>query len=60
MVTPNQQHVFYRGFDGAINHIFWDAATNRLFRDQWTPQPPDTLAGIGDPATMVWHLVDDN
>jgi hypothetical protein len=22
---PNQQHVFYRGADGAIDHIFWDA-----------------------------------
>jgi hypothetical protein len=60
MVTRNQQHIFYRGMDGAINHIFWDAPSSRLFNDQWTPQPPDSLAAIGDPATMVWHLVDDN
>jgi hypothetical protein len=26
MVTPGQQHVFYRGTDGAIKHIFWNAA----------------------------------
>src|SRR5260221_507803 len=56
MVTPNpyrpnetQQHVFYRGTDGAINHIHWDGS---FHHDTWT-----TAAGAppaaGDPATMV-------
>ena len=52
MVWPNQQHIFYRGTDGSINHIFWDAASNQLFSDQWTlitGAPP----AAGDPATMV-------
>ncbi len=49
---PNQQHIFYRGTEGAINHIFWDAPTNNLYWDQWTQvgAPP----AAGDPATMVW------
>jgi hypothetical protein len=51
LVTPQQQHVFYRGLDGAINHIFWDAPTNRLYFDQWTSRTQAPLAA-GDPATM--------
>jgi hypothetical protein len=47
-----QQHVFYRGMDGAINHIFWDPTTAKLYFDQWTARtgaPP----AAGNPATMV-------
>ena len=51
MVTSNQQHVFYRGLDGAINHIFWDAPSNRLYFDQWTTRVQAPFA-VGDPATM--------
>jgi hypothetical protein len=54
MVWPDQQHVFYRGSDGAINHIFWDAPSNLIFRDQWVPADVPRLAAAGDPATMVW------
>jgi hypothetical protein len=58
-LSEEQQHVFYRGTDGAINHIFWDAPSNQLFHDQWT-QLTGAPAAAGDPATLVWHLVDDN
>ena len=56
MVWPNQQHVFYRGAAGAINHIFWDEPSNHLFFDQWQPHPQvaQAPAAAGDPATMVW------
>jgi hypothetical protein len=52
-LSEEQQHIFYRGADGGINHIFWDAPSKRLFRDQWT-QLTDAPGAIGDPATMVW------
>ena len=54
MVTssPQQQHVFYRDASGAINHIFYDGPTNKLFRDQWTQRTGAPVAA-GDPATMV-------
>ena len=48
-----QQHVFYRGSDGELNHVFWDLSTNRLYYDRWcsgTGAPP----AAGDPATMAW------
>jgi hypothetical protein len=51
--TPNQQHVFYRGADRSIQHIFWDAgeAPGMLHADTWTrPTPPRV---VGSPATMV-------
>jgi Repeat of unknown function (DUF346) len=48
-----QQHVFYRGPDGAINHIFWDAPTNKLYHDQWTVLTGAPLAAAGSLATMV-------
>jgi uncharacterized protein (DUF2252 family) len=48
-LSEEQQHVFYRGTNGAINHIFWDAPSNQLFHDQWIPAAP-----TGDLATMVW------
>jgi hypothetical protein len=55
MVTTNQQHIFYRGTDGAINHIWWDVPTAHLYMDQWTHHPdvPQGPAAAGDPATMV-------
>jgi len=50
----SQQHIFYRGAaDSAINHIFWNAATNGLYFDQWTAKA-HAPAAAGDPATMVW------
>src|SRR5262249_25509722 len=54
MVTEGQQHVFYRGEDNAIYHIFWNAADNSFQFQSWTD-----LAGAsghpaaGNPATMV-------
>ena len=55
MVWPNQQHIFYRGRDGAINHILWDARSNRLYFDQWQPniQVPSAPPAAGDPVTLV-------
>ena len=50
--TPNQQHIFYRAMDGSIRHIFWDAATNQLYHDNWTRRTGEDPAA-GDPATMV-------
>jgi hypothetical protein len=49
--TPNQQHVFYRSADGAIQHLFCDVATNHVYHDTWTAiaQAP---AAMGDPATL--------
>jgi hypothetical protein len=51
LVTATQQHVFYRGLDGAINHIFWDVPTNRLYFDQWTARTQAPMAA-GAPSTM--------
>ena len=55
MVWPNQQHIFYRGRDGAINHILWDARSNRLYFDQLQPniQVPSAPPAAGDPVTLV-------
>ncbi len=55
MVTAGQQHVFYRGTDGAINHIFWNAADNRFHFQDWTVLAGAGPAGLaaGDPATVV-------
>ncbi|WP_161493782.1 hypothetical protein [Nitrosospira lacus] len=50
--NPNQQHIFYRGTDADIHHIFWDEATNRLYQDSWTERT-GAPAAAGDPATMV-------
>jgi hypothetical protein len=52
MVTEGQQHVFYRGVDGAINHIFLNAADNSFHFDQWTELAHAPLAA-GDPSTIV-------
>jgi hypothetical protein len=52
-VTPNQQHIFYRGTDGGnIHHIFFDAPSNRLFHDVWN-QVVGAPPAAGDSATMV-------
>jgi hypothetical protein len=67
---PPQEHIFYRGTDGAIYHVFWDQSINNFglgptYYDQWTqalnPGPndsPKTQAppAAGDPATMVYGL----
>jgi len=52
MVTPHQQHIFYRTQGGAIHHIFWDEPTSHLYHDDWTARAGAPLA-IGDPATMI-------
>ncbi|MFF6777581.1 CAP domain-containing protein [Streptomyces sp. NPDC012637] len=54
MVTPNQQHVFYRSEDGAIKHLFWDASANRVFADDWSRKAGAAADVAGNPATMVW------
>ena len=53
--TDGQQHVFYRGTDGAINHIFWNAADNSFHFEDWTALAGAGPAGLaaGDPATTV-------
>jgi hypothetical protein len=53
MVFGNQQHVFYRGKDGAINHILWNAVNNAFGFDQWTRKARAPLAA-GNPVTMVF------
>jgi hypothetical protein len=55
MVTVGQQHVFYRGTDGHIKHIFWNAADNSFHFQDWTALAGAGPAGLaaGDPATMV-------
>jgi hypothetical protein len=50
--NPSQQHIFYRSADGAVQHIFWDAPTNRLYRDNWT-QATGAPAASGDPSTLL-------
>jgi hypothetical protein len=57
MVYGQQQHIFYRGTDGGIYHVFWDAPSNSMFWDQWTGGPggrTSAPAAAGDPATMVY------
>jgi hypothetical protein len=59
MVYGQQQHIFYRGTDGGIYHIFWDAAKSLFFWDQWVGGPyalTSAPAAAGDPATMVYPL----
>src|SRR5581483_1017558 len=40
---PKQQHVFYRSDGGAIQHIFYDQATNQLYADNWTDRGLDPV-----------------
>jgi hypothetical protein len=35
--TPGQVHVFYRGVDGTLEHIFWNTVSDHIvFTDSWT------------------------
>ncbi len=43
------QHIFYRGTDGNINHIWYDGT---IHRDQWTVAAKAPLTA-GDPATKA-------
>ncbi|MFE9401387.1 CAP domain-containing protein [Streptomyces sp. NPDC006530] len=54
LVWPNQQHVFYRGTDGSLKHLFWDAGTNQVYADNWSAKAGAGADVAGDPATMVW------
>jgi hypothetical protein len=36
MVVPGQQHVFYRGTDGDIHHLWWSESDNTTRTDDWT------------------------
>jgi hypothetical protein len=47
--ADQQEHVFYRGSDGAVNHIFWDGS---FHHDQWSSLAGAPVAA-GDPATML-------
>ena len=49
---PDQQHVFYRGTDDHIHHIYWDASSGKLFADDWTARTRAPLAA-GNPAAMA-------
>jgi GDSL-like Lipase/Acylhydrolase family/Repeat of unknown function (DUF346) len=55
MVTAEgQQHVFYRGVGGEINHIFWDPSSPQQLRfDDWTSRAQAAHAA-GVPATLVF------
>jgi hypothetical protein len=33
-----QQHIFYRGTDGGIYHVFWDAANGAVLMSPQTDQ----------------------
>jgi hypothetical protein len=47
MLVGNQQHVFYRGVDNNIHHIFWSPAGG-FASDLW-----NTDGGVaGDPVTL--------
>jgi hypothetical protein len=57
MVWENQAHIFYRGTDFAIHHIWWDAPTNALWHDNWSHViGSDAKPAVGDPTTMVYNL----
>jgi Repeat of unknown function (DUF346) len=63
MVIPwlQQQHIFYRGTDGGIYHVWWGPnpppGTSNFGHDQWSgpnvPSDRPAQAAAGDPATMV-------
>jgi hypothetical protein len=53
MVTPNQQHIFYRAANGTIQHLFWDSSSpNQIFSDNWTQRSGSPVT-TNDPVTMV-------
>jgi hypothetical protein len=33
--TPTEQHVFYRGPSGALEHIWWDNTSHKRFHTSW-------------------------
>ena len=50
--TPGLLHVFYRGVDGALEHIFADAAADGIVgADSWTIKADTSIAG--DPAVLA-------
>ncbi len=53
MQVGGQQHVFYQGPGGAIDHILWDPSSpNTLGSDDWTSRSGAPMAA-GNPATLV-------
>jgi hypothetical protein len=56
MVANNQQHIFYRMFDGEVWHVLWDPDPNKgLLSERWAG-PGSSIgapAAAGDPITMV-------
>ncbi len=59
MVSGGQQHVFYRGRGGAIDHILWDPGTSSLGFDDWTLKAAAPRAA-GEPATLTdytWKIL---
>lgn len=50
--TPGQVHVFYRGVDGTLEHIFWNTVSDHIvFTDSWTTRAHATPL-VGDPAVL--------
>lgn len=54
LVFDGQQHVFYRGETGDIDHIWWEADSTITRSDNWTTASNAPTAA-GDPATMVYN-----
>jgi len=55
MYTPNQQHMFYRDFNGYIWQVYYDeSASKRRGPEQWVgPQVLTTdILAVGDPASL--------
>ena len=55
MVTPHQQHIFYRDVDGQIQHILWDEWPQDFYHDNWTARTGAPLAA-GRPVTMMTRV----
>jgi hypothetical protein len=54
LVTPNQQHIFYRDTAGNIQHVFWDANSGR-HAERWagpSGSPSGGPGALGDPQTL--------
>ncbi len=51
VVTPGQQHVFYRDLNGLIRHVFWDQGKHVMTAQVWTskdiPNASGALATMG-------------
>lgn len=52
MLTPGQQHVFYRGLGGEIIHILWNSGSAAFGWDDWTSRS-GAPAAAGDPTTLT-------